>query len=127
MATFGETARAALVANPAVAALVVGRVFPNVIPQGAVMPAIRYMVVDDLPGNTLPGGITRRRARLQVDAYAKKYLEAHALAGAIAGALGGIAGPAVTAIELARRDGYEDETGLHRVSMDYSMSMEVTG
>lgn len=125
MATFGETLRAALVADAAVTALVIGRIFPGRVPQGVVMPAIRYLVVDDLPWNTLEGGYSRRAARVQVDAYAKKYLEAHALADAIVGAVGSITGPAVTAVLLARRDGYEDVTELHRVSMDFSMSMEV--
>jgi hypothetical protein len=127
MATFGETLRAALVASPAVVAIVVGRIFPNVIKQGTTMPALRYTVVDDLPWNTLPGVVTRRRARVQVDAYAKKYLDAHALAAAVEGAVGSLTGPAVTAVLLSRRDGFEDETELHRVSMDFSMSMEVTG
>jgi hypothetical protein len=125
MATFGQTVHDTLVGAPAVADLVVGRVFPNVIKQGVVMPAIRYTVVDDLPTNVLSGAATLRRARVQVDAFARSYLGAHALADAVAGALGAITGPAVTALELSRRDGYEDETKLHRVSLDFSMSKEV--
>lgn len=125
MATFGETLRAALIADAAVAALVNARVFPSVIPQDATFPAVRYMVVDDLPWNTLEGGHSRRAARVQVDVYAPKYLGAHALADAVAGAVGSITGPAMTAVLLSRRDGYEDVTGKYRVSMDFSMSMEV--
>jgi hypothetical protein len=125
MATFGELIKSTLAAAPAVTAIVNGRVFPNVIKQGVEMPAVRYMVVDDLPENVLGAAATLRRARVQVDAYSMRYLEAHALAEAIAGALGAIDGPDVTALELARRDGYEDETKLHRVSLDFSMSMEV--
>lgn len=125
MATFGETVHDTLVASPAVTALIVGRVFPNVIPQAAAMPAVRYTVVDDLPTNVLSGAATLRRARVQVDAYAKRYLDAHALADAVSGALGAIDGPTTTALEVSRRDGYEDETKLHRVSLDFSMSKEV--
>jgi hypothetical protein len=125
MATFGETLRAVLIADAAVSALVNARIFPNVIPQDAVTPAVRYTVVDDVPWNTLDGTVSRRRARVQIDAYAKKYLPAHALADAIVGAVGTITGPEVTALLLMRRDGYEDETELHRVSLDVSMTMEV--
>jgi hypothetical protein len=127
MATFGETLRAALVASPAVVAIVVGRIFPNVIKQGTTMPAIRYTVVDDVPWHTLADGYSRTRARVQVDAYAKKYLDAHALAAAVVGAVGVFTGPAVTAVLLSKRDGFEDETELHRVSMDFTMTMEVEG
>jgi hypothetical protein len=123
MATVGETVRTALVGNVGVTALVVGRIFPNVIPQGVSMPAIRYLVVDDVPMNVLAGNASRRSARVQIDAYAKKYLDAHAVADAVAGAVGTLSGPAVTAVVIDRRDGYEDETELHRVSMDVSVSM----
>jgi hypothetical protein len=126
MATFGETLFGALVAAAPVTAIVNRRIFPGRIKQGVTMPAVRYTVVDDVPWNTIEGGRSRTRARVQVDAYAKGYLEAHALASAIEGAVGAFTGPAVTAVLLSKRDGFEDETDLHRVSLDFSMSMEVT-
>lgn len=120
----GAQVHGRLVAAPAVAALVVGRVFPQVLPQGVTMPALRYVVVSDVPQNSL-GGFTAglRNVRVQVDAFSKKYLEAQTLADAVVGALGSLTGEVASLLE-ARRDGYEDETGLHRVSMDFSMWME---
>jgi hypothetical protein len=121
----GEQVRALLVGNPAVAAMVVGRVFPAVLPQGVTLPAIRYAVVDDVPQNSLAGFTSGlRHARVQVDAYGKRYLDAQGLANAIAGAVGSLTGPGLTSLLLSRRDGYEDVTELHRVSMDFSMWVE---
>lgn len=127
MASFGETLRSALVADAAVVACVSGRIFPNVIKQGVTMPAVRYFVVDELPWNTLDGGITRRGARVQVDAYARTYLAAQGLADALEGAVRALNGPAVTCLVISRRDSYEDSDELHRVSVDVSMSMDVSG
>lgn len=120
----GEQVRTLLLADPAVVALVVGRIFPQVLPQGVVMPALRYTVVSDVPQTSLQGWTSGlRNARVQVDAFSRKYLEAQTLADAVVGALGSLTGEVASLLE-SRRDGYEDETGLHRVSMDFSMWME---
>lgn len=117
MPALGEQLRALIVADPAIVALVVGRVFPGKLPQGVAMPAIRYTVVSDVPSLTFDGAGELRRARVQVDAYAKRYLDAQALADALEGAVGGSQSDWLL---VARRDGYEDETELHRVSLDFS-------
>ena len=115
MASVGEDLRALLLASTAVTAQVVGRVFPQKMPQGVALPAIRYAVVDDVPVNSVEGTGVTARARVQVDVFAKKYLDAQGLADAVVGAVG------AGGLLLDRRDGYEDETELHRVSMDFSM------
>jgi selenocysteine-specific translation elongation factor len=120
----GETFRSSLTANAGVTALVSGRIFPQVIPQGCTMPAIRYLVVDDLPLNSVDGFTSHLRiARVQADAYARTYLAAHAVADAIEGALRSVVGPDFAALVVSRRDGYEDETELHRVILDVSVAV----
>ncbi len=127
MATFGETLRTALTTTPAVTAMVSGRIFPNYVKQGVTFPAIRYFVIDDIPSNTLDG-FSLRRGMVQVDAFAKTYLQAQALADAIEGALlTNFRGPAVACWIIARRDWYEEATEVHHVSIDVSMSMDVSG
>jgi hypothetical protein len=56
-----------------------------------------------------------------VDCFAKKYVDAQALADAVAGALGSLTGSELASTLLLRSDQYEDETEVHRVSMDFSM------
>ncbi len=126
MPTIGETLRNALLNTPAVTAMVSGRIFPNYIKQGVTWPAIRYFVVDDIPSNTMDG-FSLRRATVQVDAFAKTYLQAQALADAIEGAVLSFTGPAVACWLLSRRDWYEAETEVHHVSIDVSMSTDVSG
>jgi hypothetical protein len=111
----GEEIRALILASPAVVEKVVGRVFPAKLPQTVTFPAVRYLVVDDIPSRSFDGPGALRRGRVQVDAFAKKYLDAQALADALEGALEGSEWSLV-----ARRDGYEDETELHRVSLDFT-------
>lgn len=111
-------------ANSAVVALVGDRIYPLVRPQGSALPAIVFTVVDDLPVNSL-GGATSGLvdALVQFDCYAKTYVSAHAVAKAVSDMLSKrVADPA--AVRQAKRDGYEDETELYRVSMDFSMWMK---
>lgn len=123
--SLGEQVRALLLADAAVTARVIGRVFPVVLPQAVAMPAVRYLVIDDVPQNSLLGWTSGlRHARVQIDAYGKKYLDAQGLADAIEGAVGSLPGPGITSLLLARRDQYEDVTETHRVSMDFSMWTE---
>lgn len=106
----------------AITSLVGTRIYPQVIPQGSAMPAVAYSVVDEVPENSLTGwssGLSN--ARVQVDAYAPTYVSAQALADAIAGALATYQTSGLSVLLESKRDGYEDETSLHRVSLDFSM------
>lgn len=119
--TFGGKTHDLLAADEAVKAIVVGRIFPAALPQGVTLPAIRYAVVSDVERLALEGD-GPRNARVQVDCYAKRYGDAQALADAIAGALSAKSEGLVSLL-LSRRDVYEDETGLHGVSLDFSQWM----
>jgi hypothetical protein len=121
----GEQLRALLLADPAIVAIVVGRIFPGKLPQGVAVPALRYTVVSDVPQNSLQGFTSGlHRTRVQIDAYGKRYLDAQGLAKAVTGAVGSLTGQGLRSLPLGQRDGYEDETELHRVSMDFSMWVE---
>jgi hypothetical protein len=111
---------ALLSANAGVAALVGDRIFPQVMPQGGQLPALVYAVVDDVPENTLTG-YTLRGARVQIDCYGKAYIAAQGTADAVVSALAEIVTEGLAAVLLSRRDGYEDETTLHKVMLDFSL------
>lgn len=122
MSSVGEKVRAVLIADPGVSALVNARIFPSKLPQPVTYPAVRYFVPSDVPVNSL-GGFTSglRNARVQVDAYAKKYADAQALADAIVGALGSLTGASLSSLLMSRSDLYEDVNELQRVRLDFSM------
>lgn len=109
-----------LAGNAGVATLAGDRIFPGVMPQGSGLPAVVYTAVDDVPENTLED-FTLSNARVQVDCYAKGYVAAQTLAKAIVDVLSGYRVGGMSLLLLAKRDGYEDETQYHRVSMDFSM------
>lgn len=119
--TTGEAIVAALAANPAVVALVGAKIFPNVAPQGTVAPWVVYSVISDIPENALTGDASTRIAsiRLQVDAYSKTYLGAHAIADAIDQALTQLLPPELAVWREVSRDLYDNEAQLHRVEAEF--------
>jgi len=121
MSSQGDLLFTALSADATVAGLVSSRIYPNKMPQGprsSTFTAIVYLVVSDLPQNALTGTAADRlrSARVQIDCYAKVYDTAQAMADAIAAVV--TTNATLTGWEEMRRDFYEDETELHRVSMD---------
>lgn len=126
MATVMEQVRAELIAASAVTDLVGQKVSPNKAPQGTEPPFLVLSVPDDVPSNSADGMVATRlrTARVQVDAYARTYLEAQAVAAAVAEVVGNLdePSPELSAYEEARRDLYDDEAELHRVSMDFMVS-----
>ncbi len=121
--TTGEAIRAVLVADAAVAALVGADVFPALMPQGTQPPAIVYSVISSVPENSLTGTASTRLSqfRVQVDCYAKTYLEAHAVAEAVDSVLDAQSSPNLSIWRESSRDDYDNEAELHRVSMDFGV------
>lgn len=95
------------------------RVYPMILPQGSVLPAVTYQVVDKprIDTASLSGHNSRIRARVQVDCWATTYAQAKSLATATRNALLS----AFTALNLDDRDLYEDDTHIYRVSADFSV------
>lgn len=118
-----EAIRAVLVADVPVNGIVSERVYPQVMPQGAALPAIVLTVVSDVPENTFDGTAADRLSarRLQVDCYAKSYLAAQNLAAAVDQALSSLQAHDLSAERDNARDLYDDPTEIYRVSMDFTV------
>lgn len=120
-----------LTADPAVAALVVTRVTPSIVPQNSVFPAISYFRVTGQRVRSLDGPAGRGKPLMQIDLWAESYAETKALADAVRRALDGYAGPMgavqVDAVSLNNeQDVYEDAPELYRVIQDYMISHQET-
>jgi hypothetical protein len=122
MADFGVSLFSLLTADPSFEALADNRVYPTVLPQNCVFPAVAYTVISDRQTRSL-GGFTsgQRNALVQVDCYARTRDAAQALADAVADVLSSYTTPELCSSQVSRRDLYDDEAALHRVSTDYSL------
>lgn len=87
MADIGIATRARLIADTAVKAIVVARVYPDRLPQSPTLPACVYHVVSGTDEVHLGGLVGVAHARLQVDCYATTRAAANALATAVRNAL----------------------------------------
>jgi hypothetical protein len=122
VSTFVEKVRAELVAAGSVTVLVGTRVYPLAAPQGTGSPYVILTTVSDVPENAFQADEDPlRNARVQVDCYHPTYIDAHAVATAVAGVLGALSRPDLCALRLNKRDLYDDEQQLHRVSMDFAV------
>ncbi len=127
-----ETAvRAALLADPAVAALVGSRIYPMRLPQNPALPAVVFQRISAPPdGLTIDGRAGRVPIRLQLSLWAQTYDGARALMAAVDARLDGYSGSNGdgTALRLVAlknmSDDYEPETGLYRVIADYRVIAE---
>lgn len=66
MSSIDAALRAKLVATSGVTTLVSTRIYPDELPQGTALPAIRYSLISDVPDRHVPGF---REARVQVSVY----------------------------------------------------------
>lgn len=112
--------------DPAVAAYVADRIYPQVMPDEPVVPAIVYTLISNRPQNSLEGYTSgQMQAIVQLDCYTRTYADAQALADVVQDLLGT---PRVVAGLKGwvrdRRDDYEDDSRFHRVSMDISIWRE---
>ena len=116
-----EAIRARLVAASSVTDLVNQRVYPQVMPQPPTLPAVVITVVAELPQNSFTGAAATRllEARVQIDCYAKTYLEAHQVADAVDAVVADLNDVDLSATRESAQDLYENETQLHRVLLDY--------
>lgn len=119
---WGQRITAMLDSDPACAQLLGGRVTPNKKTQGGDCPAAVYQMVWDLPANSLQGFTSNlRNGRMQIDVYDRVYAGAQGAADAIEKVLASYTTIEFTSLQVSRRDLWEDETQLHRVSMDFNM------
>jgi hypothetical protein len=137
--TVESAVRAQLAADPAVAALVGGRVYQLKLPQGVTLPAVRVQLIDEPAAYHLRGADKLHEARVQTDVYATEtsggdpYATAEVVADAVDEALSGrkfaigtpparrIAG----AFRISRRTLYESDVLREvRILQDYDVFSE---
>lgn len=83
MADIGTAVRGVIAAASGVSTLVSTRVYPDVLPQGCVLPAIRYAVISDRSEQHMTAGAALAEADVQVDCYAQTRLSANSLANTV--------------------------------------------
>lgn len=83
MADAGSSLRTYLLAQSSVSTLVGQRMYPDVLPQGATLPAIVYYRISTERQHTVSDCLRHARARFQVDCYAESRTAAQSVASAI--------------------------------------------
>ena len=101
-------------------ALVGNKVFALVIPQGTKLPCITFQRLGGRPANTLAGPSGLEEIDLLIDAWARDYHEAKAVAKAVRAAMPAN-GPRFGAHLIEDQDLYEDGTNYFRVSMEFKV------
>lgn len=119
--SLGAELVAELAADPNLTALVGARMYPAVLPQGGQLPALVYNIISTVPENTLDGDAADRlnTVRVQIDSWAKKYADAHAVADAVDQVVANLARPDLAAWADGSRDLYDNPTERHRVQAEY--------
>lgn len=129
-----ETAITAhLKAHPGLSALIGGRVYPLVIPQGAPLPCVTYQRISTPRQYTMGSTATVVNARMQVDAWGDSYASAKATAAAVLAALNHESGQigagakvfdVLVSLADNEADSYEPDTGRYRVRIDFRVMYE---
>jgi hypothetical protein len=111
--------------QPAVNELVDGRIHPIRLPDKPTLPAIVYLVVNNGTRFTHDGALPLRHPLIQLDVWSHRVEEAERLSDAVTQALNGYRGPMGDVDYTAgwfmenSTDLYEQDTNLHRISMDF--------
>lgn len=127
MAEVEEAIHSRLIGFAGLAALVEARVYPAKLPQGVTYPAVRYARISGPRARSHDGASGLATPRFQIDAWAKTYSEAKAVAKQIRLAMdnfkGTVAGVVIHAAFLdSDRDLYDDKAEVHAVSADYTIA-----
>lgn len=101
-------------------ALVGSKVFPLFIPSGNYLPCVTFQRLGGRPANTLAGPSGLEEIDLLIDAWARDYHEAKAVAKAVRAAMPAN-GPRFGAHLIEDQDLYEDGTNYFRVSMEFKV------
>ena len=103
-------------------ALVGDRIYPMILPQDAVLPAVTCEKISGQRINTKFGPAGLVRARIQVSCWAKGYLVAKQVAEQVRLALAGF--PGGTVYLENEVDLYEEGTGIYHVPVDFTIWYE---
>lgn len=110
---------AVLVAAPAVAALVAGRVAAGMLPEGELRPYVTFSLItgERIPSMTDSG--VMRHVRMQFDCWSPNYGESKRIALAVQEAIE--ASALFEVVFITDQDLYDNEAKLYRVVVDYSI------
>lgn len=81
--TAEATLQRILLAAPVISNLIGSRLYPNIVPQKAPMPAITYQQISGPRGHDMQGAIGLTKARYQINCWAASYAKAKELAEAV--------------------------------------------
>jgi hypothetical protein len=111
--------RAAMIAAPAVTALVGQRIAAGILPEGELRPYVTYALVtgERIPSMTDSG--LMRHARMQVNCWSQSYSEAKQIALAVQSAIE--ASALFEVVFIGDQDLYDPETNLFYMVLDYSV------
>jgi hypothetical protein len=83
MADVADSLRSYLVANAGVLALVSTRIYPDIVPQNATLPAVAISKISTRHDHTLSNFAGLAHCRLQIDCYSVTRLQANSVAEAV--------------------------------------------
>lgn len=92
------------------------RVYPLMMPQNVVLPAMTYQVIFDGTEQSVKGHICGRDARFQVDIYSKTYSEAKSLKQQAVDNIIDLKGGNISAQDL-----YDNDIQLYRQLIDFTI------
>lgn len=95
-----------------------GRVYPGVAPDAPTLPYMVYSRINTNSENVLSGTSGLANTRMQIDIYAKTYVQAQTIARAVDTLMNGWN---YQNVSILSQDMYEPDVKLHRVIADYSI------
>ena len=112
--------RARLIADGTVLALVASRIYMIQLEQNCTLPAISTVPLGETPQNAIGGENALKNESWQVDCWDNSYTDVETLADAVESAMAA-AGTDFDAVRTDRSVLFENQTGLYRISIDYSL------
>lgn len=95
------------------------RVYPDLLPEGAIFPAIVHQLMSSGPINTMNSGVVAAERRYQIDVYALSRKEARQVAKDCVSLLTN--DERLVCIYQDDRDMYEPDVRRYRTSLDFSI------
>jgi len=111
--------RAAMIAAPAVTALVGQRIAAGILPEGELRPYVTYSLVTGERIPSMSDSGLMRHARMQVNCWSQSYSEAKQIALAVQSAIE--ASALFEVVFIGDQDLYDPETNLFYMVLDYSV------
>jgi hypothetical protein len=122
----GPAIRNRLINTPAVNNRVFGRIYPQVLPQNAVLPSLVYNLVSEAPSDNVSGSAGLFSGTLQIDCWDKTVIEVERLAEVVRLSLMGYSGThlnvIIKGIYLSQGfDGYQPEVKDYLYTMRFNI------